>query len=314
MKGVSSASGDDGAVLGADRRPAALGLDRPVALPATTASRRRSRCSAAPGRSGCAASSVRSAPARTGCRSVNPGARADYTRAPQTGRRPRLDFRPAHGLQITCSARVFRHRHSRVGDVLAQVSELRHALQRRRHGSGRRHDRQGARPGRPRGRRELARHAAGAAPRPHGRGRGGGVRAGRDPAWLLPVSHHARRDASSSRPTPTGSTTCSKATCSAPSSGGCRWPRRSWPASPSACSCAPGNDDQFEVDDDPGGGQAGRADRRPRGRDGRLPDGLDRMVECDALEDLPGGAGGCPARADPRGHGAADQPAASGSS
>ena len=58
---VLVALGVDRAVLRAHRRPAALGLDARGGAPASTASRRRSRCSAAPGRSGCAASSARSA-------------------------------------------------------------------------------------------------------------------------------------------------------------------------------------------------------------------------------------------------------------
>ena len=55
---------------------------------------------------------------------------------------------------------LLRHRHPRLGDLLAEVPQQRHALQGGRRGARRRHDRQGARAGHRRRRRPLARDAA----------------------------------------------------------------------------------------------------------------------------------------------------------
>ena len=63
---------------------------------------------------------------------------------------------------------------------------------------------------------------------------------------------------------------------------------------------------------DPRRGHPGRARRGPGRRGRRLPDGVDRLVERDAVEHLPRGARGCPARADPGRHVAAHQPARAG--
>ena len=51
----------------------------------------------------------------------------------------------------------------------------------------------------------------------------------------------------------------------------------------------PGNDDQFDIDPVIAEAQARRARGGPRRRDRGLPDGLDRMGQPDAVEDLQGG-------------------------
>ena len=71
------------------------------------------------------------------------------------------------------------------------------------------------------------------------RGRGKGVRGLRQAARLLPVPHHPGRDVPSSRPTRSCATSTSTRRCSAPSSAGCGWPRRSWPAPASSATSAP---------------------------------------------------------------------------
>ena len=102
MKGRRSRSRVDLDLLGADDRPAALGLDPAHAPACAVGSDSPCRCSAAPGRSGCAPSPGRSAPARTGCRSA--GRAPPDLRGPRGGdvygAAPGRVWRPATGCGI----------------------------------------------------------------------------------------------------------------------------------------------------------------------------------------------------------------------
>ena len=161
----------------------------------------------------------------------------------------------------------------------------------------RRHDRQGARPGHRRRRRQW--HATLLEDRVETdeRGRGRRVRGRRDPARLLPVPHDPATSSPSSRPT---TSRLARPLPGEDARDGRALDAR-WPTSASAGSrhprvLLPGQRRPVRGRRDHRRREARRARRGPRRRRRRLPDGVDRLGEPDAVGHVPRGGRGRPAR------------------